>query len=153
MHVEHLTKPKFSLRSSNLASVPLLTVPLLSLQVLKPLMKLLHRRRCQQKLKDMEEGFVPVSEVAVWQADLSSEISDNSINEALETRLKELIVASPHAEVSRGQLQLRVTGTLTVRPARRVTFAQPPDMCQTMPASLSRQQQQQQTGYRRAQML
>ena len=136
----------------------LLTMPLLFPQVMKPLMKLLHRRRCQQKLKSLEEGYVPVSEVPVWQADLSAEISENNINEALEARLKELIAASPHAEVSRGQLQVKVTGTLTVRPAavRRVRFADEVDLCHPAAAGVTKRQQaqaQQPTVYRKAQLL
>ncbi|KAF0286942.1 hypothetical protein FJT64_014596 [Amphibalanus amphitrite] len=120
-------------------------------KVVKPLLRLLHRRRCQQQLKAMEEDYVPVSEVPVWQADLSAEISDNSINEALEARLKELIVASPHAEVSRGQLQLKVAGTLTLRPVRRVRFAEEVDMQYPAPPAFS--QRSQSVRYRRAQPL
>ena len=123
---------------------------------MKPLMKLLHRRRCQQKLKSLEEGYVPVSEVPVWQADLSSEISDNSINEALETRLKELIASSPHAEVSGGQLQVKVTGTLTLKPTRRVRFAEEVDMRHPTAAGVTKRQRaqaQQPAVYRKAQLI
>ncbi|XP_037075933.1 uncharacterized protein LOC119097025 [Pollicipes pollicipes] len=123
-------------------------------KVMKPLLRLLHRRRCQQKLKALEEGYVPVGQVTVWQADVSAEIDDNSVNEALEARLKELIAASPHAEVSRGQLQVKVTGTLTLQPVRRVRFED--ELCHPSAAGVTRRQQaqaQRPTVYRKAQLL
>ena len=111
--------------------------------MIKPLLKLLHRRRCHQKLKSLEEGYVPVQQLPAWTSvDVSAEIDDNSVNEALEARLKELIASSPHAEVSRGQLQLRVSGTLTVRPVRRVRFADA-DLVYPETAGVTKRQQAQ----------
>lgn len=120
-------------------------------RAIKPLLKLLHRRRCQRKIKDLEEKeYVPVADVPVWTLDVTAEIDDNSVNEALEARLKELIAASPHAEVSQGQLQVKVTGTLTLKPVRRVRFEE--DFRHPVVSGASKHQQaqaQRPTVYRR----